>query len=152
MAQNRGGQAAGNRGAQAGNRANAGANRGDIGSGNRGDVGSGNRNTDRSRGDTDRSRGDIGSNNNINVDNDINIDADNGWGGDWDYHPVAAGVAFGTAAAITSAAIGSMYYSLPPSCAPRPYNSVSYYYCGNSWYMPQYSGTSVTYTVVNPPY
>jgi hypothetical protein len=41
---------------------------------------------------------------------------------------------------------------LPPSCAPTPYNSVSYYYCGNTWYQPQYSGTSVSYTVVNPPY
>jgi hypothetical protein len=112
-----------------------------------------NRSVDRTNSTNRNTNVNRGSNNNINIDNDINVDVDNGWGGgDWDYHPIAAGVAFGTAAAITSAAIGSMYYSLPPACAPRPYGGMSYYYCDNVWYQPQYAGTSVTYTVVNPPY
>lgn len=84
----------------------------------------------------------------IDVHRDIDIDVDNGWDG----HPIAAGVAFGTAAAVTAAAIGSVYYALPPACAPRPYSSITYYYCGNVWYEPRYSGTSITYVVVNQPY
>jgi hypothetical protein len=163
----RGGQAVQRGGGQA--RSGAGAGTRDVGAGNRATAGAGSRDAgsssrqagDRQVGSGNRERGDVGSgnridnsnrNNNINVDNDINIDADGGWDNDWDYHPIAAGVAFGTAAAITSAAIGSMYYSLPPSCVPRPYNSISYYYCGGAWYQPAYSGTSVSYTVVNAPY
>jgi hypothetical protein len=157
----RGGQAVQRGGGQA--RGAAGTRDVGAGAANRsGNVGSGNRQVgDRQVGGGNRERGDVASgnridnsnrNNNINVDNDINIDADGGWDNDWDYHPIAAGVAFGTAAAVTSAAIGSMYYSLPPSCVPRPYNSISYYYCGGAWYQPAYSGTSVSYTVVNAPY
>ncbi|MDF2900422.1 MAG: hypothetical protein K0Q62_481 [Phenylobacterium sp.] len=90
---------------------------------------------------------------NVNIGNDVNIDVDNGWDNNgWDYHPVARGVAFGTAAAVTSAVVGSMIYSLPPSCATRPYGGVSYSYCDGVWYQPQYSGSSVTYIVVNQPY
>lgn len=88
----------------------------------------------------------IGNNTNINIDND-------GWR-DWDDrpHPIAAGVAFGTAAAVTSAVVGSMIYSLPPACAPRPYAAMTYYYCGNVWYEPRYEGDRVVYVVVNQPY
>jgi hypothetical protein len=89
----------------------------------------------------------IGNRTNINIDNDH----DHGW--DWDdhYHPVAAGVAFGTAAAITSAAIGSMMYSLPPACAPYPYGGYSYYSCGGVYYEPRYQGDKVVYVVVEQP-
>jgi hypothetical protein len=90
---------------------------------------------------------------NVNIGNDVNIDVDRGWDNDgWDYHPVARGVAFGTAAAVTSAVVGSMIYSLPPSCANRLYGGVTYSYCDGVWYQPQYAGSSVTYIVVNPPY
>ena len=90
---------------------------------------------------------------NVNIGNDVNIDVDNGWDNNgWDYHPVARGVAFGTAAAVTSAVVGSMIYSLPPSCANRLYGGVTYSYCNGVWYQPQYAGSSVTYIVVNPPY
>jgi hypothetical protein len=34
------------------------------------------------------------------------------------YHPVAAGMAVGAAAAVTSAAIGSMVSTLPSGCSP----------------------------------
>jgi hypothetical protein len=75
---------------------------------------------------------------------------DDGWGGDWDY-PVGAGLVIGTTAALTAAAIGSVYYSLPPGCSPYYYGAASYYGCGGAWYQPQYVGTSVQYTVVEAP-
>jgi hypothetical protein len=92
------------------------------------------------------------NNGNINVasGNNINVN-DGGWGYWNDYHPVAAGVAVGTAAAVTTAAIGSMMYSLPPACSPRPYGGMTYYYCGGAWYAPQYQGDQVVYVVVNQP-
>jgi hypothetical protein len=80
--------------------------------------------------------------------NDIDVNVDHGWDG---YHPVARGVAYGTAAAVTAAAIGSVAYSLPPSCATYPYYGYSYYRCGDVWYQPQYSGDQVTYVVVEQP-
>jgi hypothetical protein len=85
----------------------------------------------------------INSNRNINanVNRNVNIDVDNHWnGGCCGYHPVAAGVAFGAAAAITAAAIGSRVYTLPTACVTRIYGAVSYYNCGSVWYQPQYPG------------
>ena len=51
------------------------------------------------------------------------------------------------AAAVTAAVVGSMIYTLPPSCVTWSY----YYRCGEVWYQPQYEGTAVTYVVVNAP-
>ena len=106
------------------------------------------RNTNVNR-DTNRNRNvDRDVNRNIDIDRDIDIDVDNGWGWDDDRHPVAAGVAFGTAAAVTSAVVGSMIYSLPPGCSP--YNV--YYACNGVYYQPQYQGDTVVYVVVDDPY
>jgi len=90
----------------------------------------------------------VGNRTNININNDNHHD----WH-DWDdhYHPVAAGVAFGTAAAVTAAAVGSMIYSLPPACSPYPYGGYSYYSCGGVYYEPRYEGDKVVYVVVNHP-
>lgn len=92
---------------------------------------------------------------NVNVGNNVNVDVDhdNGWGwGDGDYHPVAAGMAFGTAAAVTSAVVnGARYSSLPPACAPYPYSGLTYYSCGGVYYAPQYEGDNVVYVVVDRP-
>jgi len=91
------------------------------------------------------------SSRNTNINNDIDINVDDGWGGgDWD-HPVAAGMAVGAAAAVTSAVIGSVVYSVPPSCVTVARNGMDYYQCGSAWYQPQYSGSSVTYVVVDEP-
>ena len=99
------------------------------------------------------------NNANINRTNVNNVNV-NGYGGNYhldgdvDYgwhHPVAAGAAFGAAAAVTSAAIGSVVYSLPPSCTVTVVNGISYQNCGGTWYEPQFSGTSVEYTVVSAP-
>ena len=85
--------------------------------------------------------------------NNVQINGDNGWnhgccGGYGGYaHPVAAGMAVGAVAGVTAAAIGSMAYSLPPGCSPYG----GYYNCGGTYYQPQYSGSDVTYVVVNNP-
>jgi hypothetical protein len=96
--------------------------------------------------------GNVRVGNNVN----INVDADNGWGWNGDHHPVAAGVAFGTAAAVTSAAVtsavvGSRYYALPAGCAPYPYSGLTYYSCGGAYYAPRYEGDTVVYVVVDRP-
>ena len=133
-----GNRPAGGQGAYAGNRPNA-------GQGGRASAGQ-----LPARGDGNR-----GNNNNINrgdikVGNDNNIDGDNDWGwGGWDDHPIGAGIAFGTAAAVTSAAIyGSMYYALPYGCSPY-YGS--YYSCGGMYYEPRYEGDTVVYVTVPDP-
>ncbi len=88
-------------------------------------------------------------NRNIDVDRDIDVDVDRRYGGGYGccYHPVAR-----TAAAVTTAAvIGSMVYSLPDSCQSISVNGLTYQQCGSTWYQPQFSGSSVTYIVVNEP-
>ena len=73
---------------------------------------------------------------------------DGGWGG-WNDYPWGAGLAIGTAAAVTAAAWGSIYYSLPAGCSPYPY--YSYYSCGGVYYEPRYQGDTVVYVTVPPP-
>ena len=100
------------------------------------------------------------NNANVNRSNINNVNVNNGYGGNYhlDYdvdngwrHPIAAGAAFGAAAAVTSAAIGSVVYSLPPSCTVSVVNGISYQNCGGVWYEPQFAGTSVEYIVVSAP-
>ncbi len=129
------------------------ANRGNINTGNvnRGNINTGNINTGNiNTGNINRGNINTG---NVNIDRDVNIDVDNdwnGWGGYYD-HPVARGVAIGTAAAVTAAVIGSRYYALPAGCSPYPYSSLTYYSCGSVWYQPSYQGDTVVYVVVNKP-
>jgi hypothetical protein len=78
----------------------------------------------------------------------MDVDVDHGW----DWHPVATGAAFAAGAAITSAAIGSVAYTIPPSCTTAVVGGVSYQQCGSTWYEPQFSGTSVSYIVVEQPH
>jgi hypothetical protein len=122
-----------------------------------GAINSGNRNVN---------TGNINTGNRVNT-GDINVNVDRNWNGNVHvsqpiygavrpvypvYRPVAAGVVIGATAAVTAAAIGSMYYSLPPSgCSPYPYSSYTYYYCGSVYYKPQYQGDTVVYVVVNKP-
>jgi hypothetical protein len=53
----------------------------------------------------------------------------------------------GATAAVTAAAIGSTYYSLPAGCGY--YNS--YYNCGGVYYEPRYEGDTVVYVTVPGP-
>jgi len=64
-----------------------------------------------------------------------------------DYHPVAraAGVA------VAAVAVGTIVRSLPPSCTTVVTAGVTYQNCGGTFYQPRYSGTQVTYVVVNHP-
>lgn len=93
---------------------------------------------------------DVNKRTRIDVDRnvDIDIDVDNDW--DHHHHPIATGVAIGAAAAVTSAVIGSIVYTLPPACSTVVVNGIAYSQCGNVWYQPQYVGTSVQYVVVTP--
>jgi hypothetical protein len=87
--------------------------------------------------------------------NTINIDVDNGWNnGPWDdeWHPVATAAAVTATVAVTRAVIGTRYYALPPNCVTHTYGGTYYYYCGETWYAPQYAGTQITYIVVQRPY
>jgi hypothetical protein len=83
-------------------------------------------------------------NQNVHVHRSVHVDVDRGYPG---YHPVAR-----TAAVVaTAAVVGSIVYSLPPACTNVVVNGLTYHQCGSSWYQPRYSGTQVTYVVVNPP-
>jgi len=91
--------------------------------------------------------GNVRRNTNVSVNRDVDIDVNHGW---YDNHPVATAAAVGTAVAVTAAAIGSIVYSLPPSCTVVVENGVQYNYCGGVYYQPMYSGSTVSYVVVNP--
>ena len=110
--------------------------------GDRANIDRGNINIDRGNINADRG--------NINV-GEIEVD-----GGRWNNgccynHPIAAGVAWGTAAALTAAAIGSVVYTLPPSCTMVYVGDDAYNQCDGVWYRPQFEGTTTTYVVVEPP-
>lgn len=77
---------------------------------------------------------------------DIDVDVDRG------YHPVGTALAVGATVAVTTAIVGSMVNTLPPTgCYPVQVGAVLYQQCGPTWYQPQYAGTTVQYVVVNPP-
>jgi hypothetical protein len=127
----------------------------------RGNVNAGaNRNVDRNanvnkRTDVDvnkRTNVNVDRRTNVNIDRDRDIDIDVDVDHDWDDHhnPVLTGMAIGATAAITSAVIGSIVYTLPPACSTVVVNGIAYSQCGTVWYQPQYVGTSVQYVVVNP--
>jgi hypothetical protein len=93
----------------------------------------------------------VNASRNVYVNRDVDVHGGYGRGYGCCYHPVAAGAAIAGAAVVTAAAIGSVVNSLPSSCTAVVVNQVSYQQCGSTWYQPQFSGTSTTYVVVNPP-
>jgi hypothetical protein len=88
--------------------------------------------------------------NNINVDRNVNVDVDVDRHGGWDndYHPVATAAAVTAAVGVTSAVVGSIVRSVPPTCVPVSYGGYVYQQCGGTWYQAQ----GPQYIVVNPPY
>jgi hypothetical protein len=91
-------------------------------------------------------------NRDINVDRDIDVDRRyGGWGDGCCYHPVARTAAVTAAAATTAAVVGSAVYSIPESCSAVTVSGLTYQQCGSTWYQPEFSGSSVTYVVVNAP-
>ncbi|QIE55597.1 hypothetical protein G5B40_09095 [Pikeienuella piscinae] len=90
-------------------------------------------------------------NRNVNRDIDrsrhVDIDVDHHYrGGGWGYG--AGGFVAGVATAVT---IGAIVSTLPPNCTTYTYSGIGYRECGGTWYQPQYSGSNVTYIVVNDP-
>jgi hypothetical protein len=83
----------------------------------------------------------VNRNVNVNSHHDIDVNVDRHG------HPIATGVAVG----VTAAALGSVVYTLPPSCTIVRVGAVSYQQCGSAWYEPRYVGGSVQYVVVGPP-
>ncbi|MCL1633962.1 DUF6515 family protein [Luteimonas sp. SX5] len=92
----------------------------------------------------------INNNTNINRNVNVNIDDHDHWN-DWDDRPFATAAAVTAGVAVTSAVIGSIVYSVPPSCTTVIVDGIGYSQCGSTWYQPRYSGTTVQYVVVNPP-
>jgi len=80
----------------------------------------------------------------------VDVEGHRGCCGGWDndYHPVATAAAVTGAVAVTSAVVGSIVRSVPPSCVPVNYGGMVYQQCDSTWYQPQGS----QYVVVNPPY
>jgi hypothetical protein len=71
------------------------------------------------------------------------------WG--WDY-PYWGAAAFTAGVVATTAILGSTVYALPATCTVVTFDNVTYQQCDDTWYRPQYVGTSVQYVVVAPPY
>jgi hypothetical protein len=67
------------------------------------------------------------------------------------YRPVARAAVVTGAAVATAVAVGTVVRSLPPSCTSVVVGNVAYQQCGSTFYQPRYSGSQVTYVVVNPP-
>ena len=99
----------------------------------------------------------VNVNNNVNVNRNVNVNVNNNYhgGGCYNcgccYHPVAVAAAVTATAVVTAAVVGSIVHSVPPSCSSVIVNGLAYQQCGSTWYQPQFSGTTTTYIVVNPP-
>ena len=89
-------------------------------------------------------------NQNVNVRRDIDVDVDYHHPHS-DYHPVARAAGVAAAATVTAVAVGTVVSALPPSCTTIVANGIAYQNCAGTWYQPRYSGTQVTYVVVNQP-
>jgi hypothetical protein len=89
----------------------------------------------------------------VNINRNVDVDGGyhGGYYGGWRDYPIAAGVAIGTVAVMTAAAIGSAYYTLPPACNPYVWQTYTYYTCGSVYYRPQYQGDTIVYVVVDKP-
>src|SRR5580698_2978273 len=94
----------------------------------------------------------------VNVNRNVNVNVNNNYHGGGCYnnsccnHPVAAAAAVTATAVGTAAVVGSIV-SQPPAtgCVTQIVNGLSYTQCGSTWYQPQFSGSTTTYVVVNPP-
>jgi Family of unknown function (DUF6515) len=97
----------------------------------------------------------VHGNTNVNVNRNVNVNtsyhAGGYYGGGCCYHPAATAAAVAATAVATAAVVGSIVHSIPPSCSTVVVNGLTYSQCGSTWYQPQFSGTSTTYVVVNPP-
>lgn len=92
----------------------------------------------------------VNVNRHVDIDRDVDVHVHGGYRGCC-YHPVATAAAVTATAMVTAAVVGSIVQALPPSCTAVVVNGLGYQQCGSAWYQPQFSGTTTTYVVVNPP-
>jgi hypothetical protein len=144
-----GGQRAGGARETAGNRAGGAAANRQATVSNRQVRSSATSNVNHNRATNTNVNRDVNVNRNVNIDRDIDVSVHRDYYDGWDdhWHPFAAAAAV----TATAVAVGSLVRTLPPSCSTVVVNGVSYSQCGSTWYLPQYSGTTVQYVVVNPP-
>jgi hypothetical protein len=93
----------------------------------------------------------VNRNTNVNVNRNthVDIDVDTHHGGYYGRGPSVAGVV--AASVATAIVVGAVVNSLPPNCSTLVVNGFAYQQCGGYYYQPRYSGSSVTYVVVNHP-
>lgn len=106
-----------------------------------------NNNANRNRNNNVNRNTNVNRNRDVNVDRSrhVDIDVNHRYGyGHGNGGAFVAGVA-------TAIAVGAIVNSLPPSCTNYTYSGIAYRNCGGTWYQPQYSGSNVTYIVVNNP-
>jgi hypothetical protein len=85
---------------------------------------------------------------NVNVNKNVSVSSTS-YNSGCCYHPAPVGVAVvGTSTVV----VGTRVTVLPASCTVVRVNGFAYSHCGNTWYQPQFVGTSTTYVVVNPPH
>jgi hypothetical protein len=85
---------------------------------------------------------------NVNVNKTVQVNSSTSYNSGCCYHPAPVGVAVvGTSTVV----VGTRVTVLPASCTVVRVNGFAYSHCGNTWYQPQFVGTSTTYVVVNPP-
>lgn len=91
---------------------------------------------------------------NVNIRRDVDVDVDVNhryYGGGYYYHSGPSVGAVVAASVATAIVVGTIVYTLPPSCTTIVANGVAYQNCGGVYYQPRYQGSSVTYVVVNHP-
>jgi len=47
---------------------------------------------------------------------------------------------------------GTIVYDMPYGCTPTVVNGITYEFCGGTYYLPEFQGTSVVYEAVTQPY
>jgi hypothetical protein len=82
---------------------------------------------------------------------DIDVDRYGGWGDGCCYHPVARTAAVTAAAVTTAAVVGSVVNSIQSRAAPLRSTVLRTSSAVPPVYQPEFSGSSVTYVVVNAP-
>ncbi len=110
-----------------------------------------NKNVNKNRNKNSNTNINVNSNRNRNTNVNVNKNVDVNVEVDRRGNPIVRGMAIGATAAVTAAVIGSIVYSLPPSCTTVIVNGVTYQQCGATWYQPQVVSGSTQYIVVNNP-
>lgn len=102
----------------------------------------------------------VNVNNNVNVNRNVNVNNNYHGGYYGGYHggyygggvSTGAAIGIGVAGLAVGAMIASSQMPPPSSCMMVPMNGMTYTQCGNTWFRPVYTGSTVSYTVVNRPY